>query len=313
MSSTDPLPTKKSGQEEGSVPSSSTTNVTESGLLRGDCGLGPDSNPFETMEASEDEAQSIFMPQLDSLVSKLSVDSSVNYGLSSFKPLAAASIEGRFVDPALENLAFLGIDFEELSARAHVGDFEWKYLTGFGASANPFLKEEYDFSLRGNSDSANGGALPVAFPKDQYAYSNIPPQHADLHEWFAVPVGNATLLYDSEILSFRDSGVAVSLAIGVQNIFPLAGMLTAGTAAVSLWQDLKVFSGARTGIERSKYALGALADTAIIASGIGAALKNVSPETRMGLASCGYVGRLMVELIPNMVQFDNRKQDGSSN
>lgn len=259
------------------------------------------------VDVLELDPKAVIAPQLDNLLKKISEDSGVSYDLRPANPFEPLEDQA-FVDPALEALEFLGIDFEELTSRV-IDGFDPRKVLDTASGVNPFLKQDFDFSLRGASLFSASDSIDsaVSFPADQYSYGHIPNSSKQLHDWFAVPLGNATLLYDSEILSFRDSGVAVSLAIGAQNVFPLAGFLTAGAAAVSLWHDMKVLSQGRTGIEKTKYALGAVADTAIIAGGIGAALKTVSPETRIGLVSCGYVGRLMVELIPSMVKFEKKE------
>ena len=258
--------------------------------------------PWDSAE-STGESTSSSTPQLNSLLQKLSDVYGAECG-------TVSSVDDPpFIDPALESLDYLGIDFDVLARGALHGG--WERAFGIEGGVAPALREYFDLSLRGNHSTKEDRVSASAFPKDQYSYG-MPNRDAQLHEWFAVPVGKVTLFYDSEILSFRDSGVAVSLAIGMQNFLPSAGLLTASCGAVSLWQDLKVFGSGRSGIEKTKYALGALADTAIIAGGVGAAMKNVSPETRVGLVSCGYVGRLLVELIPNLVKHEKSDSQESS-
>ncbi len=318
------LSTKNPSQDgDENTGSSPLSGLSASNTVASEDGTGA-VIPWDALESLEsDPIASSVTPQLNSLMKKLSDQYGVNYDRSrdnSFEsrmsqipadPFSGSVLEPEtahgFVDPALECLDYLGINIEELTSRV-ISDFG-KASPGIMGGVHPFLQEDFDFSLRGRSwNTVESGAPTVAFPKDQYSYGYTPPSSGNLHEWFAVPVGNATLLYDSEILSFRDSGVAVSLAIGVQNMIPAAGLLTAGCAAISLWQDLKVFSSGRTGIEKTKYALGSVADTAIIAGGIGTALKSMSPETRMGLVCSGFVGRLIVELIPNIIRLENRDQ-----
>ena len=126
-----------------------------------------------------------------------------------------------------------------------------------------------------------------------------------LHKWFAVPVGNhITLFYDSE-KAFDSSAVVMAAGLGTQAFFPqAAGVVVAGAAGISLWQDLTSFAKSRSSCETAKYALGTIADTAVIAGGVGSILKTMPSEMRAGLIGVGFMGRMLVELIPNLVKVD---------
>lgn len=127
---------------------------------------------------------------------------------------------------------------------------------------------------------------------------------AALRQWHAVPVGDrVTLFYDSDLDKFPDAAVAIAGGFGLLNaIPPLGNVLITGGATLSLWQDLDALSKSRNYMEMGKYSLGALADTAIISGALSGFSRTVPYELKIGLVTAGFVGRMLVELIPNLVK-----------